>query len=132
MKSADDIKDILELARNVAFGCGIIALLGMVFYEPEAIGVTKHARIVGWTVTAAAVGYIALSIAQFELRHPLLRAPLARQRALGVFRLSLIVLICEGAAISAGAHIDWQQRNKTIVSLPHDRSCASVTESRIR
>lgn len=37
MKDSDYIKDVLELVRNVAFGCGIVALLGVVFYEPEIL-----------------------------------------------------------------------------------------------
>jgi len=127
MKTADGIKDVLELMRNVAFGCGFIALLGMVFYQPEAIGVTKNARFVGWTVTAIAVGYIALSIAQFELRHPLLRAPLARHRVLGLVRLVLMTLISEGAAICVGAHLDWQHRQQAMASGKQELNHFSLT-----
>lgn len=127
MSTADDIKDILELTRNVAFGCGIVALLGMAFYEPEAIGITQHARLVVWTITAVAVGYIALSIAQFELRHPLLRAPLARQRALGIVRLVLMILVSEGAAICVGAHVDWQYRQQVATAKKQGRAAPSAT-----
>jgi hypothetical protein len=34
----------------------------LVFYEPESIGVTKHSAVVGWTTSAIAFGYMALSV----------------------------------------------------------------------
>jgi hypothetical protein len=49
MKVTDYIKDILDLVRDVVFGCGIVALLGVIFYEPETIGLTKHMKLIGWT-----------------------------------------------------------------------------------
>jgi len=77
--------------------------------------------------TAIAVGYIALSIAQFELRHPLLRAPLARQRALGIVRLLLMILVSEGATICVGAHVDWQYRQQVAAAKEPGRAMSPAT-----
>ncbi|MET4675902.1 MULTISPECIES: hypothetical protein [unclassified Luteibacter] len=106
---SDHIKEILELTRNVAFACGIVVILGTVAYNPESIGVHQHATLIGCIVGIIGVGYVALSILQYELRYPVTSEKRWVRGLAWTMRFCLLLLLSEGAFIAVANHTDWAQ-----------------------